>query len=72
MTIQTYRKDDENAVIMQITDTGSGIPKEEMNKIFEENNITIPFPQRDLHIKSTEENKYLDQKTKDKEKEEDE
>ncbi len=32
-----------------------------VNKAFKENDITIPFPQRDIHIKSNEENNFLDQ-----------
>jgi len=35
LTIRTYRKDKEQAVGIQISDTGSGIPKETISKIFE-------------------------------------
>ncbi len=35
LTISTYRKDKEDAVGIQIMDTGSGIPKEIISKIFE-------------------------------------
>lgn len=42
-----------------------------VNKAFKENNITIPFPQRDIHIKSNEENEFLDQQTKEDKSEED-
>ena len=35
LTIHTSRKDKEDAVAIQISDTGTGIPKETMSKIFE-------------------------------------
>ena len=33
-----------------------------INKIFAENNITIPFPQRDIYIKSPDDKKLIDEK----------